>query len=67
MPTKVVVGSQDMLTPLGDSEEIAELVPRAELTILGGAAHGLMVEQAGTFNQVVLEFLDEVVGVPVPR
>jgi 3-oxoadipate enol-lactonase len=56
-----------MLTPLGDSEEIAELVPRAELTILGGAAHGLMVEQAGTFNQVVLEFLDEVVGVPVPR
>jgi 3-oxoadipate enol-lactonase len=67
VPTKVVVGSQDMLTPLGDSEEIAELVPRAELTILGGAAHGLMVEQAGTFNQVVLEFLDEVVGVPVPR
>jgi 3-oxoadipate enol-lactonase len=62
VPTQVIVGSQDMLTPLGDSEEIAELIPGAELVVLGGAAHGLMVEQAGAFNQAVLGFLDRAVG-----
>jgi len=59
-PARVIVGSQDMLTPMGDAEEVAEHLPDAELTVLGGAAHGLMVEQAGTFNRVVLEFLDRV-------
>lgn len=57
-PTQVVVGSQDMLTPMGDSEEIAEHIPGAELAVLGGAAHGLMVEQAGTYNRTVLDFLE---------
>jgi 3-oxoadipate enol-lactonase len=65
VPTRVVVGSQDMLTPMGDAEEVAELIPDAELTVLGGAAHGLMVEQSGTFNRVVLEFLERVAPVPV--
>jgi 3-oxoadipate enol-lactonase len=56
-PTLVVVGSQDSLTPRGDSEELAEMIPGAELVVVGGAAHGLMVEHATTFNRVVLEFL----------
>lgn len=66
VPTQVVVGSQDMLTPMGDSEEIAELIPGAELAVLGGAAHGLMVEQAGTYNRTVLDFLDRTVMVTDP-
>lgn len=60
VPTLVLVGSQDVLTPLGDSEEIAGLVPGAELAILRGGAHGFMVEQAGTFNRTVRGFLDRV-------
>lgn len=59
-PTQVIVGSQDMLTPMGDSEEIAELIAGAELSVLGGAAHGLMVEQSGTFNRTVMGFLERV-------
>jgi 3-oxoadipate enol-lactonase len=62
VPTQVIVGSQDMLTPLGDSEEIAELIPGAELVVLGGAAHGLMVEQAGSYNRAVLGFLAQANG-----
>jgi 3-oxoadipate enol-lactonase len=58
VPTQVVVGSQDMLTPMGDSEEIAELIPGAEMAVLSGAAHGLMVEQSGTYNRTVLDFLE---------
>ena len=57
MPTLVVVGNQDILTPRGDSEELAERIPTAELVVISGAAHGFMVEHATTFNRVLLEFL----------
>lgn len=59
-PTLVIVGSQDVLTPRGDSEEIAELIPGAELAVLWGGAHGFMVEQARQFNRTVLGFLEHV-------
>jgi 3-oxoadipate enol-lactonase len=57
VPTMVIVGNQDILTPRGDSEEIAELIPDAELVVISGAAHGLMVEHATTYNRIVLDFL----------
>jgi 3-oxoadipate enol-lactonase len=57
VPTLVVVGNQDILTPRGDSEELAELIPTAELVVISGAAHGLMVEHASTYNRVLLDFL----------
>ncbi|HET9601918.1 MAG TPA: alpha/beta fold hydrolase [Acidimicrobiales bacterium] len=60
VPTLVVVGNQDILTPRGDSEELAERIPGAELVVISGAAHGLMIEHATTFNRVVLEFLSRV-------
>ena len=50
-PTAVIVGNQDILTPRGDSEELADLIPTAELMVLSGAAHGLMIEHATTFNR----------------
>lgn len=56
-PTLVIVGNQDILTPRGDSEELAELIPTAELVVISGAAHGLMIEHATTFNRVMLDFL----------
>jgi 3-oxoadipate enol-lactonase len=62
VPTMVIVGSQDILTPLADSEELCELIPHAELHVVGGAAHGLMFEHAGTFNERVLGFLDRAVA-----
>jgi len=59
-PTLVITGSQDMLTPFGDAEELAEMIPGARLRELRGAAHGLMVEQPNAFNNAVLAFLAEV-------
>lgn len=58
VPVLVVVGNQDILTPRGDSEELAELIPTAELAVISGAAHGLMIEHATTFNRVLFDFLD---------
>jgi 3-oxoadipate enol-lactonase len=57
-PTLVIVGTQDILTPVADSEEIAELIPGAELSVVAGAAHGVMIEAANAFNERVLAFLD---------
>ena len=59
-PTLVLCGSQDVLTTQGDSEEIASLIPGAELAVVRGGAHLFMVEQAGAFNRTVVDFLDEV-------
>lgn len=57
VPTMVIVGNQDILTPRGDAEEIAERIPTAELVVISGAAHGLMIEHATTFNRIMLGFL----------
>lgn len=60
VPTLIIVGNQDILTTRGDSEELAERIPGAELAVISGAAHGLMIEHWATFNRVLLEFLDRV-------
>lgn len=57
VPVLVVVGNQDILTPRGDSEELAERIPTAELVVIAGAAHGFMIEHATTFNRVLLDFI----------
>jgi 3-oxoadipate enol-lactonase len=58
VPTLVMVGNQDILTPRGDAEELAERIPTAELVVISGAAHGFMIEHATTFNRILLDFLD---------
>jgi pimeloyl-ACP methyl ester carboxylesterase len=57
VPTIVIVGNQDILTPRGESEELAERIPTAELVVISGAAHGLMIEHASTFNRILGDFL----------
>jgi 3-oxoadipate enol-lactonase len=59
-PTLVITGSQDTLTPLGDAEEMAELITTSRLYVLRGAAHGLMAETPNAFNDAVLRFLAEI-------
>jgi 3-oxoadipate enol-lactonase len=64
-PTLVLTGSQDLLTPLGDAEELAELIPDARLRELRGAGHALMVEAPNAFNHEVECYLDEIDGLDV--
>jgi 3-oxoadipate enol-lactonase len=59
-PTLVITGSQDSLTPIGDAEELAELIPDAQLLELRGAAHGMMVEAPNAFNDALRGFLDRI-------
>ncbi|HEX5615882.1 MAG TPA: alpha/beta fold hydrolase [Acidimicrobiia bacterium] len=62
VPTLVITGTQDSLTPVGDAEELAEEIPGARLVLISGAAHGLMAEAPNAFNDAVLSFLAEVDG-----
>ena len=59
-PTLIITGSQDSLTPMGDAEELAELIPTSRIIVLSGAAHGLMAEAPNAFNEAVLRFLAKI-------
>lgn len=62
VPTFVIVGSQDILTPVADSEELVEAIPEARLEVISSAAHGFMVMRAGRYNDAVGGFYDEIIG-----
>ena len=44
LPTVVLAGTHDQLTPLAGNETIAELIPGARLEVLPGMGHMLMFE-----------------------
>lgn len=56
-PTLVVVGAEDPGTPPAASESIAAAIPGARLEIIPSASHQLVIEQAETFNRLLLGFL----------
>lgn len=58
-PTLVVVGKEDLLTPVRFSEQLAQGIPNAELAILEQGGHGFVVESADTVAKVMLDFLAE--------
>jgi pimeloyl-ACP methyl ester carboxylesterase len=43
--------------PAWKAKELAELIPHAKLTVIEGAPHGALIEQAERFNNVVLDFI----------
>ncbi|MGH7308233.1 MAG: alpha/beta fold hydrolase [Candidatus Rokuibacteriota bacterium] len=59
VPTLVLVGKEDVLTPPEFSRVLARLIRRARLTILPGG-HAFFVEEADAFNRAVLRFLRSV-------
>lgn len=65
VPTQIIGGEQDILVPVWKSKELAELIPGAKLTVLDGAPHGLTMERAQEFNQLVLDFAAQHSGAAV--
>jgi len=57
VPTLVIVGAEDTLTPPTDSQLMAERIPRARLVTIPNAAHLSNMEQPEAFNRAVGEFL----------
>jgi pimeloyl-ACP methyl ester carboxylesterase len=59
VPTLVVVGEEDELSPPSDAEAMAASIPGARLCVLEGAGHLSPVEAPDAFNDVVCEFVLE--------
>lgn len=57
LPVLVIVGEQDLSTPVEMSRRIQESIPNANLEIIPQAAHFSNVEQPGQFNQALTGFL----------
>ena len=57
VPTLVLAGDQDILTPPWAARELAAAIPGAKLQILEGGAHGFFWEIPEKTNQAVIEFL----------
>ena len=56
-PVLIVVGADDVYTPVSDAEAIARLVPHATLCVIEGAGHLPGAEQPERFNEALLDFL----------
>lgn len=56
-PVALIVGAEDIATPVTASEAIHSRIPHSQLTILPDASHIANVEQADAFNEILLTFL----------
>jgi pimeloyl-ACP methyl ester carboxylesterase len=57
VPTLVLWGDKDSVTPLSDGEHLAKLIPEAELEVLPGVGHLPPIENTAGFNKALLKFL----------
>jgi 3-oxoadipate enol-lactonase len=57
VPTLVLVGDQDLVTPYDLSSELVDLIPDARLQTIPGAGHLSNLERADEFNAIVGEFI----------
>jgi len=60
LPTLVVGGTADLLTPPAESRRISQLIPGARLELFPGAGHMLMLERAKELDELIVGFAREV-------
>jgi 3-oxoadipate enol-lactonase len=57
MPVHVIGAERDLMIPVWKSRELASLIPGSKLTIIERQGHGVIWEDAVSFNTAVTEFL----------
>ena len=60
VPTLVICGKNDVLTPPAESRRIAKLIPGARLELLEGTGHMAMLEQSELVDTLITDFAHEV-------
>jgi pimeloyl-ACP methyl ester carboxylesterase len=61
VPVLIVCGDHDLLTPLDHSREIASVLPEAELVVIEGGGHVVLLERAEEVDEAIEEFLEKVI------
>lgn len=56
-PTHVIGAERDLMVPVWKSEQLAELIPGARLSVIERGTHAVNLERPQEFNALVLEFL----------
>ncbi len=56
MPTLVIGGTADAITPPNESRRMAKLIPGAELELVDGGGHMLMLERNEEVDQLIVDF-----------
>ncbi|BAY22825.1 alpha/beta hydrolase fold protein [Calothrix sp. NIES-2100] len=56
-PTLILVGKQDILTPVKFSEQLAQGIPKSELIVFEDGGHGFLIESPETVAAAMLKFL----------
>ncbi len=59
VPALILVGAEDAITPVADSEKMNRAIAGSRLVVLENAGHVSNLEQTERFNQALLEFLRE--------
>jgi pimeloyl-ACP methyl ester carboxylesterase len=67
LPTLVMVGSQDVITPPSDAEDLVSNLLDARLQVLRGAGHVSNLEAGGRFLRALQSFLDCAAPQPLMR
>jgi 3-oxoadipate enol-lactonase len=58
VPTLVVCGNQDLVTPPELSNELAQLIPNARMQLIAGAGHLANLEKPHEFNAIIDRFIE---------
>jgi pimeloyl-ACP methyl ester carboxylesterase len=58
VPTLLIAGSEDQLTPVSDLEFLARAIPDARLQVIDGAGHLTNLEEPVAFNRALVHFLE---------
>jgi pimeloyl-ACP methyl ester carboxylesterase len=56
VPTLVIVGSEDTLTPPALAQQMQAATPNAQLVVIEGAAHGSSLERPDDVNKAILDW-----------
>ena len=58
VPTMIICGSEDKMTPPALSESVRALIPGAQITVIPEAGHLVMLEDPEAFNRALKAFVD---------
>ncbi len=65
IPTQLIWGRNDQITPPEVASTFERLLPYSELHFIDKCGHAPMMERPETFNRLVLDFLGRTIGAPV--
>jgi len=60
LPTLIICGKDDLLTPVEYSEYLKANIRNSELKVIADAGHMVMLEKPEEFNKILMEFLSSI-------